>query len=80
MSEAPTEQERFDAEYITSSEICHRLDVKRSTVVIARQRGALPEPIVINGCQIHIWKRDIVTPYLEEWERKLNARRGIMPA
>lgn len=70
------EQTEFDSLYMTSSEICSRLNVKRSSVVIARQRGALPDPIVVQGCKIHIWKRADVMPYVRAWETQLKIRRG----
>jgi len=74
------DQTEFDALYMTSSEICNRLGVKRSSIVIARQRGALPAPIVVRGCKIHIWKRPEVLPYVERWELLIRQRRGELPA
>jgi hypothetical protein len=76
MPSPSTDQIEFDDLYITSSEICATLGVKRSSVVIARQRGALPAPIVVQGCKIHIWKRRDVMPYVQAWEKQLKARRG----
>lgn len=74
------DQAEFDTLYMTSSEICSRLGVKRSSIVVARQRGALPAPIVVQGCKIHIWKRPEVLPYVERWERLLRERRGELTA
>ncbi|MBN6046745.1 hypothetical protein JYK13_22620 [Citrobacter sp. ku-bf4] len=71
-----TAQQEFDETFITSSEIGKELDVCRATIVNARRRGLLPEPIVVNGAQIYIWKRDIVRPYLDAWKVMLQARRG----
>lgn len=71
-----TAQEKFDATYISSSEICTELKVSRSTLVNARRSGLLPDPIVVNGVQFHLWERDTVAPYLEAWGIMLKRRRG----
>lgn len=75
-----TAQEEFDAAYITSSEICKQLHITRATIVMGRKRGLLPDPIVVNGAQIYIWKRDVVTPYLNAWKISLQARRRELAA
>lgn len=71
-----TAQQEFDETYITSSEIGQELGVCRATLVNARRRGLLPDPIVVNGAQIFIWKRDVVRPYIDAWKLMLQARRG----
>lgn len=71
-----TAQQEFDETYITSSEIGQELGVCRATLVHARRRGLLPDPIVVNGAQIFIWKRDVVRPYIDAWRLMLQARRG----
>ena len=71
-----TAQQEFDEVYITSSEIVQELGVCRATLVNARRRGLLPDPIVVNGAQIFVWKRDVVRPYLDAWRLMLQARRG----
>lgn len=71
-----TAQQEFDEIYITSSEIVQELGVCRATLVNARRRGLLPDPIVVNGAQIFVWKRDVVRPYLDAWKLMLQARRG----
>ena len=71
-----TAQEEFDETYITSSEIGKSLGVCRATIVQARKRGLLPDPVVVNGAQIYIWKRQIVEPFLKAWKVNLAARRG----
>lgn len=71
-----TQQQEFDELYITSSEIGKSLGVCRATIVNARRRGLLPEPIVVNGAQICIWKRGEVSPFLDAWREQLLARRG----
>lgn len=71
-----TAQEEFDRTYITSSEICKELNITRATIVQGRKRGLLPDPVVINGAQIHIWPRSVVRPHLDAWKINLMARRG----
>ena len=71
-----TAQQEFDEIYITSSEIGQELGVCRATLVNARRRGLLPDPIVVNGAQIFIWKRDVVRPYLDAWKLMLTVRRA----
>ena len=76
MQENITGQELFDKRYITSTEIGERLKVERSTILHARNRGMLPEPIKVRGVGLFIWDRDLVEPYLEAWEISLASRRG----
>lgn len=71
-----TAQQEFDEIYITSSEIGQELGVCRATLVNARRRGLLPDPIIVNGAQIFIWKRHHVRPYIDAWRLMLQARRG----
>lgn len=73
-----TPQEEFDRTYITSSEICHELDVSRPAILDARRRGLLPEPILVNGNQLTLWKRDEVRPYIEAWKATLDTRRAAI--
>lgn len=75
-----TAQEEFDSIYITSSEICRRLNVNRTTVVHGHRRGMLPEPIMVNEGQIKIWKRATVEPFLQAWLVNLQSRRGELRA
>lgn len=75
-----TAQEEFDEIYITSSEICRRLNVTRATLVHRRRQGLLPDPISVNDAQIQLWKRKAVLPYLNDWEQKLVARRQKLSA
>jgi hypothetical protein len=72
-------QEQFDAQYITSTEICRDLGVTRASVTNARDRGALPEPVRINRANgdphIMIWLREEATPLIEAWRSELQAKR-----
>lgn len=68
-------QREFDERYITSSEIMDTLGVTRTTILLARRTGKLPDPIDIQG-KIFIWERDKVKDYLAAWKVVLDARRG----
>jgi hypothetical protein len=69
-------QEKFDKEYISSSEICETLDISRSALTAARRRGVLPEPILLKGSLVFIWERNEVNENLKKWQFNLQARRG----
>ncbi len=71
-----TAQQRFDAQYVSSAEIASTLKVSRTTILSARRRGLLPEPIVVNDGQVYIFERSVVAPYLDAWKRILDVRRG----
>lgn len=76
MSKIKTAQQEFDETYITSSEIGMELGICRATLLHARRRGLLPDPVIVNGAQIFIWKREVVRPYLDAWKIMLQSRRG----
>ena len=76
MSDPKTSQERFDELYITSTEIQEELGVKRSTILNARRRGMLPDPIEVRGVRAFIWERECTRPFLEAWKVSLASRRG----
>ena len=76
MSENKTPQEVFDEMYITGSEIQKIMGVERSSVLGARRRGLLPQPIQVRGARAFIWEREKVQPYLEAWRISLASRRG----
>jgi predicted DNA-binding transcriptional regulator AlpA len=68
-------QELFDETFIGTSEICSKLKIARSTILLSRKSGRFPEPIkTVNG---DFWARAIVKPILEDWEKSLNKRRKI---
>ena len=69
-------QREFDRTYITSSEICKRLKINRCTLLQARRKGVLPDPIQVNGSQLFIWIRNDVNAAIESWEIK----RGLASA
>lgn len=74
-SNANDAQREFNERYITSSEIMEKLRVTRTTILLARRTGKLPDPINIQG-KIFVWERDKVTPYLDAWKIVLDVRRG----
>ncbi len=70
-------QEKFDREYITSTEIVKELDITRAALCNAVSRGLLPNPIKINGGQMTVFERDKVSPYVEAWKTILQVKRAI---
>ncbi len=78
----PTAQEEFNKTYITSREVRLYLNVSRSTIVQGKERGLLPEPIIIDGGsgQVQLWKREQIMPLLDSWLLILKARRGELRA
>lgn len=74
-------QEQFDATYISSTEICERLDVNRSTIFNGARAGKLPECILIkrpNGtAHIALWLRADAEPMMEEWAKAIASRKGL---
>lgn len=76
-----TLQEHFDQTYISSTEICHRLGVVRSTVFNGGKAGKLPSnPIIIRradgGAHIVLWLREQAEPMMVEWGKEIASRKG----
>lgn len=74
-------QEQFDQTYISSSEICQRLDIVRSTLSIGARAGKLPEPIIIRrtggeGAHVMLWIRNDAEPMMHEWAKAIASRKG----
>lgn len=67
-----THQQEFDAAYVTSSEICRRVGVTRASIVIAHNKGWLPEPVRLDKT-INIWKRSEAEPLIVAWIEKRKA-------
>jgi predicted DNA-binding transcriptional regulator AlpA len=68
-------QARFDTGYITSSEIMSYLGVSRTTMLVARRTGKLPNPICIAG-SLYIWERTpTLTAFLTAWHTMATNRR-----
>lgn len=74
--EPSTAQQRFNSAYINSSEIAALVGVSRTAILHARQRGLLPDPIVVNDSRIYVWEREAVAPYITAWHNALKLRRG----
>ena len=72
-----TAQQRFEQNYITSSEICNLLGVTRPAIHFRRKAGLLPEAIQVYGQQLLIWEREQIKPFLVEWDLSLKAKRGL---
>lgn len=71
-------QRDFDAKYITAGEIVRELNTTRTALLGARNRGMLPDAIVVtqHGAKVFIWERDKLKPHLAAWKRALQSRRG----
>jgi len=76
MSNTNESQTRFDETYITGFEICQELNIPRSTLLRARERNLLPEPVVVPGVKAFIWERTKIASALDKWKSDLNSRRG----
>lgn len=63
-------QAEFDKTYITSTEICKTLQINRCTLLQARRKGTLPDPIQVNGSQMFIWLRAEAAPIVKAWQVK----------
>lgn len=71
-------QDVFDKTYISSSEICERLSIPRSTIGRWKKNGELPNPIEQRGDNFPtLWLREPTEPILENLKEYLNKRRGI---
>lgn len=73
-------QEHFDNTFISSTEICQRLGVARSTLFHGARAGKLPEGITIRrangGAHIMLWERHKAEPMLEQWAVSIAARKA----
>lgn len=70
-------QQRFDTAYISASEIAKDLNVSRVSVMRARERGALPNAVLVGDGNIYIWEREASRPYIDAWRITLNTKRGL---
>jgi hypothetical protein len=68
-------QERFNAKYISASEIAKDLRVSRPSVMRARERNALPGAVLVGDGNIYIWERETVRPFVDAWRITLQAKR-----
>lgn len=74
-------QEHFDRTFISSTEICQRLGIARSTLFNGIRAGKLPEAITIltaTGDRAHImlWERVHAEPMMEQWGKAIEARKA----
>lgn len=75
-------QERFDELYISSSEICQRLDVTRTTVFNGIRAGKLPSDCIAikrpdGGALVFLWLRSEAEPMMHEWSKAIASRKGV---
>lgn len=75
-----TFQQEFDNTYISSCEICRRLNVTRSQLLYMRRRHEMPPSIKVgDGKGWHLWFREEIEPFLQHWESALQLRRSVKP-
>lgn len=74
-----TAQQRFDTMYISSAEICTELSIGRTSVLNARRKLVLPDPVLVNNGLVWLWEREKVRPILDEW-KAARQRRQAVPA
>jgi hypothetical protein len=72
---AASAQEKFDHTYISSVEIMELLNVSRTAISQARQRGMLPAPILSHNGSMVLWERHTLIPVLQVWKLMLDIRR-----
>jgi hypothetical protein len=69
-------QERFDRRYITATEVSIEMNVSRASVLRARERGELPDAVIVGDHYVCIWERARLRPYLTAWKERLASRKG----
>ena len=69
------QQQVFDSQYVTASEIMKFLGISRAGFLYARRSGKLPDPIVLNDGRVVMWKRDQVNTILQSWKETIEARK-----
>lgn len=74
--EEQTAQKIFDGKYITAADICKIIDVSRTALKYAMDRGDIPKPIHVSRNSLMIWERITIQPYIEAWKENLEARRN----
>lgn len=63
-----TPQQRFEDQYITSSQIMEELGWSRANVFYARKTGKLPGAISVNEGSFFIWERSSIQQYIDAWK------------
>ena len=73
-------QHEFDKTYISSTEICQRLGIHRSTVFNGAKAGKLPDCIIIRrldgSAHIMLWMRAQAEPMLDAWAKEIASRKA----
>lgn len=74
-------QEQFDAQFITSIELCTELGVGRATVLNLIRSGRVPEPIQIRrasgAIMLTLWNRSQLDELIPVLRYEINARKGV---
>jgi hypothetical protein len=72
-----TAQERFNATYISSTEIMRDLGISRTALSAARRSGRLKDPIILmNGLAV-FYEREQVAEHVKLWKKTIEARRNV---
>ena len=69
-------QEQFDKTFITATEVSAEMQVSRATVLRAKERGDLPDAIIVGDHYVCLWEREKLRPHLEAWKERLASRKG----
>lgn len=49
--------------------------MSRTALLYARQRGWLPNAIVVNDGQLYVWERETLKPYIDAWKLIVGTRK-----
>lgn len=76
-----TTQEQFDAQFITSMELCTVLGVQRATVLNLIKSCRVPKPIVIKSASgavtLTLWNRAEMQRLIPVLKHEINSRKGV---
>lgn len=67
-------QKRFEATYITASQIADYLGISRVAVYKAAEDGRIPAPIIVEGGG-KLWESATATEHVTRWKQELDAKR-----
>ena len=69
MPKSDSPESRFNAQYISSAEICKQMKITRAGLTKAITRGTFPPPLKLEF-GVHLWQRDEIELKLVEWKEK----------
>ncbi len=65
----------FREKYVTSGEICRRVNITSAALSLAKKAGRFPMPLEL-GERIDIWLRADVEKLIQQWTEEVLARRS----